>query len=150
MSEDLITAISGAVGILVFLYCFIFKCIKGNTRKQKQAKRWEKQGCVTSGSAISVKQLYEGYDPSRPQRMDEKVWVVYEYRVNGVAYTVGACLEGKYPATVKVYYNPKNPKKCVTSAETTTLAKYKQGCLLTIIATLGSMFLVIHGLRMFF
>ena len=85
-----------------------------------------------------------------PFLCSKKVWVVYEYRVNGVAYTVEASLEGNYPAMVRVYYNPKNPKKCVTSAETTTLAKYKQGCLLTIIATFGSMFLVIHGLKMFF
>ena len=148
MSEDLITAISGTVGIMVFLYCFIFKCIKGNTRKQKKAKKWEEQGCVTSGSVVDVQRIRRGdYDASR---IDNDLRVSYAYRVNGVTYHTTAYFEVNYPATVRVYYNPKNPKKCVTSAETTTLAKYKQGCLLTIIATFGSMFLVIHGLRMFF
>ena len=96
-----------------------------------------------------VRQVYEGYDPSRPERRDKEVQVVYEYRVNGVTYRTDVYLKGSYPATVKVYYNPKNPKKCVTSCDTTMLAKYKQGCLITIIATLGAMFLVVHGLKLF-
>ena len=148
MSEELITSISAIVGILVFLYCLIFKCIKGNTKKQKQAKKWEEQGCVTVGSVVDVKTIRRGdYDASR---QDNELWVIYAYRVNGVTYQTGTRFVLNYPATVSVYYNPRNPKKCITSNDTTALARYKQGCLVTIIATLGSMFLVIHGLRLFF
>ena len=139
MTEDTVTLISGLLGCGVGLYCLIFVYIKGKTRKQKIAEKWEALGGKTEGVLEDGKVVRHG-DLNASGRYSEDLWeMTYRYKVNWKTYYLTLRFLGKHPGKITVYYDPKHPEKCLAGNQITAAEQKGHGCLITIIATLFTM-----------
>ena len=75
---------------------------------------------------------------------------MYEYEVDGKKYMTTLCFNNDYPVSIKVYYDPKKPGKCIAENEVTESLRIQQGCLVTILATFISMAIVFNILERLF
>lgn len=150
MTEDMILLLGGLTGVVVFLYCLIFICIKGKSKNQKLAEKWKLQGCVTVGTLIDSKFTHHGNTDLEGALREDSFKVRYGYEVNGKKHTITLHFTKNYPTTVQVYYDPRNPERSIASSEITESKRVGHGCLITLIATFGAMAIVFNILERLF
>lgn len=105
-------------GVATFVYLFVTKFIKGNTKAVKFKAKSEQDGCVTEAKAVK-------FDYRRHIGEDERrnsCIVTYEYFVDNVRYTKKLEFQDvfatiTYPDSVMIYYSKQNPRKAYDELE---------------------------------
>lgn len=159
MSDNLQFGIALVCGFIVFIYSFIRLFIYGKTQKQRFIEKAKEKGWVTEGIFVDFKRRTytrrsRGRNRYRRKRYGYKRYrydiltVKYEYFVNGKSYykklkfQIRKWDRAEFPHKVKVYFDPKNPKKAVCPQQATEAHQKENGCLLTILFTIATIKIV--------
>lgn len=142
--ENVVLLCEGLVGLTVFVFCLVFKVIIGKSPKQKFAEKAKAQGRVTTAYYKNSKVRRGDWNERENSLGDDVYTVWYTYIVNGTEYQKKlifstSLISPNYPAQITIYYDLKNPQKCVTGGEITQNAQQGRGCLITVVATLAAM-----------
>lgn len=146
MTENTIITIAVCCGILVFIYLFMKKIIKGESWKTNLIEKASKNNCFTQATCIDRKLHLGNDDSGNGTFKNDRMKVKYEYQVNGRKYykklnfQSPGCVSVNYPYTITVYYKKNNPKKAVCKNE---IQQTKEtGCLIVFIVTIATILIV--------
>ena len=145
MSEELKSCIIFVVAIALGIFSF-FAHLRVPTRKQKFVEKAKRSGNFTEAECVDVK-LYSNFgtrDNEKASVRSDLLKVKYRYRVKGIDYYKKYSFQspGKvsidYPYCITVYYNPRRPKRVVSSLDVSQSDQMRMGCLTAIIVTILS------------
>lgn len=150
MTENIQFAVAAFCGLTVFGVCYYYFLLKNNSVKQSFINKAKSNGWVAEGVCVAQKTRYGTHDINDASYLSNDTLIVkYEYMVKGVKYYKKLKFQSpgmvsiKFPYKVKVYYNPKNPKKSFCQEEISDTG----GCLITIIATVGTLIVIFNLLK---
>ena len=152
MSDELIM---GAALILTVIFAvFFIRCQKKRkTGRQRFIEKAGAAGNCTLGTCEDYKLRLGVEESGSLHTRSDTMKVTYRYTVGGRAYRKRLAFQspGKnsvdFPSTVRVYYDPRNPRRAVCPEEATWAHRRQTGCLLSIAATFLFLFLIFHFLR---
>lgn len=156
MSEKMQVGIAVGCGFIVFVFSYIKVFLYGKSRKQRFIEKAKEKGNVTYGTCVDTK-LSLGTDKAGSPdalRFDTLI-VKYEYVVNGKKYYKKLRFQSPgmasidFPYKVKVYYDPKRPRKAVCKREASVGRQRQNGCLLTILYTIATTRIVYEIIKRF-
>lgn len=151
MSEEIRTTIALIVGAIVLVICYIKLFIKGRSHNQKFIENAKEKGNYTTGKLIDNKLRLGNDESGNANFKNDRMKCTYEYIVNGVSYKKKITFQSpgmvavKFPYTVTVYYDTKNPANSVCKEEATQGAQRSKGCFSTI-ALAAIAFMIIYNL----
>lgn len=156
MSDSMAMNVALIVGLIVFVYNFVFVFLKGTSKKQKFIEKAKKQGNYTTGRQCKVK-VYKGDITSNDENIRSDTFeVTYEYTVGGKIYKKKLCFNNpgvvgsNHPYEVTLYYDEKNPGKAVCPQEASRLAQRQSGCFTTLVVTVITIELIYQVLKRLF
>ena len=145
MSEELKSCIIIVVAIALGIFSF-FGRLRVLTRKQKFVEKAKRSGNFTEAECVDVKR-YSNFgtrDNEKASVRSDLLKVKYRYRVKGIDYYKKYSFQspGKvsidYPYSITMYYNPRRPKRVVSSLDVSQSDQMSMGCLTAIIVTILS------------
>ena len=151
MSEELKSCIIIVVAIALGIFSF-FGRLRVLTRKQKFVKKAKRSGNFTEAECVDVKR-YSNFgtrDNEKASVRSDLLKVKYRYRVKGIDYYKKYSFQspGKvsidYPYSITMYYNPRRPKRVVSSLDVSQSDQMSMGCLTAIIVTILSILVFGH------
>ena len=155
MQDRLITAIALAIaGVVAYL------CRNLNwgsvVKKRRFIEKAASGGYCTVGVYDSSKVIRGIRESGNSVERSDAVKVKYRYEVNGITYykQLTFLKEGRIsvdsPLEIKVYYNPRNPKKAVCPEEATKAMQVRSGCMTTMVIFVLALICVRYLLRILF
>jgi len=150
MNEELVTCIGFVIAVALGILSFFWR-LKAPTRKQRFAEKAKNSGNFTEAECVDVKHYTgNGHRDSKASVRSDLLRVKYRYRVKGVDYYKKYSFQspGKvsidYPYCITVYYNPRRPKRIVSSLDVSPSDQMRMGCLVAMVVTFLSLFVIVH------
>lgn len=152
MSENLKAVIAVGAGTIVLIICYIRLIFKGRSKSYKERfiERAKAEGNVAEATLVDTKLRLGNDESNNSYYKNDLMKATYQYTVRGKTYKKKLKFQSpgmvsvKYPYSVKVYYNEKNPAKgvCLEEAGSSGCATTMLLTVLTIIAVYGLLKLV--------
>ena len=125
MHEELRTTIALIGGAIVFAVCLhrFFRGLKGHSAKDRWIEKATANGTYTTATLIRNKLILGNDESGNSYYKNDRMKCTYEYVVDGVSYKKKLTFQSpgmvavKYPYTVTVYYDPRNPAKGICKEE---------------------------------
>ncbi len=155
MNDALLVAISMIPAAIAARMKYL-SCVKGGqTKTQRFIKKSKAAGAVVDAIYVSSSYQYGDMTSDDAEMRDGRLIAKYAYVVDGEVYHKELLLHAyglstvDCPDLITVYYDPKNPKKCVAEQEGAKVYAVRSGCLSSIVIFTVISFTVFHLLRMF-
>ena len=151
MSEEIRSTIALIVGAIVLVLCYVKLFLKGSSLNQNYIERAKAHGWFTTATLIDSKLRLGNDESGNAYFKNDRMKCTYEYRVNGIPYKKKIEFQSpgmvavKFPYTITVYYDPKNPSKSVCREEASQGSQRTMGCLGTIVFS-AIAFVIIYNL----
>lgn len=151
MSEEIRSGIALIAGAIVLVLCFIKLFLRGRSTNQKFIEKAKAQGNFTTATLIDNKLRLGNDESGNANFKNDRMKCTYEYKINGISYKKKITFQSpgmvavKFPYTITVYYDPKNPSKSICKEEASQGSQRTSGCLGTIALT-AITFIVIYNL----
>lgn len=123
MSEEIRSTIALIAGAIVFVACYVKIFLKESSFNQNFVEKSKAQGCFTTATLADNKIRLGNDESGNAYFKNDRMKCIYEYRVNGVSYKKKIVFQSpgmvavKFPYTITVYYDSKNPAKSICKEE---------------------------------
>lgn len=151
MGEEVRSAVALIAGAVVLVVCYIKLFLKGRSFNQKFVEKAKAQGNYTTATLIDNKLRLGNDESGNANFKNDRMKCTYEYTVHGVSYKKKITFQSpgmvavKFPYTITVYYDPKNPSKSICKEEASQGSQRTTGCLGTIVLA-AITFMVVYNL----
>lgn len=152
MGESAKSVIVATIFFSILLAGYIRLFFKRKTRKDKFIEKAKAAGHCATGIVVKNKIAFGNDESGNSYFRNDRMKVVYEYKVGGKAYRKKLVFQSpgmvsvQYPYQIDVYYNPKNPAKGVCKEE---ISEDRSGsCLGTILLAVVSCVILCQLLKM--
>ena len=154
MNDELLVALAMIPAAIAARANYVRRTKGGKTKRMKFINKAKAAGAVTVGYYTGATYQY-GDMTSDDKEMQSGSYVVnYEYEVGGRKYdkvlffrTYGVTSVDT-PNSVTIYYDPSNPKKCMTEQDEEPILAVRSGCLTSMVVFAVVLFCVFHLIRM--
>lgn len=151
MSEEIRSAVALITAAIVLIVCYIKLFLRGHSTNQKFVEKAKAQGNFTTATLINNRLRLGNDESGNANFKNDRMKCTYEYKINGISYKKKITFQSpgmvavKFPYTITVYYDPKNPSKSICKEEASQGSQRTAGCLGTMALT-AITFIVIYNL----